>query len=278
MSNTTERSLESYLDTSMYVGQRERHEYCPFCGERIRGKGFVVTRTKNGFFLWCFKCHVHRHLTRDGLPLSSVKRFIKERNKSQAQVADVSVEHNVVSLPRDFTTDIPPAGIAWLRKGGVTFEEMKQYRLGYSPELDRVILPIWGEEGLLYWQGRALVNDGTKPKYINVKTKRSHVFFVVGTNSNMTVLVEDILSALAIARAGYIGVALLGSYVGTDVQEVIKTHKVRVWLDPDKRKDCIRFAKRLSMYNIDASPIVFTDKDPKEYTTAEIKEILERKS
>lgn len=276
MSNDTKKSLESYLDTTMYVGQRERYDYCPFCGEKIRGKGFVVTRTKNGFFLWCFKCHTHRHITRDGISLSGVKRYMKAREKAHT-VADVSIEHNVVTLPRDFTTVIPAAGMVWLRKGGVTDDEIKQYRFGYSPELDRVILPVWGEEGLLYWQGRALVSDGTKPKYINVRTKRKHIFFVAGTNNTVTVLVEDILSALAVARAGYTGVALLGSYVGADVQEVIRSHKVRVWLDPDKRKECIKFAKMLNAYSLDASPIVYTNKDPKEYTVEEIQHIITRK-
>lgn len=277
MSDNKTSSFVQYLDTTMHVGQRERYDYCPFCGEKVRGKGFVVTRTKNGFFLWCFKCHAHRHVTRDGLSFSNVKRYMKERDNSHKEVADVAVEHTIVTLPHDFTTEIPPAGLVWLRKGGVTDDEIKQYRFGYSPELDRVILPVFGEEGLLYWQGRALIADGTKPKYINVRTKRKHVFFVAGTNSTVTVLVEDILSALAVARAGYTGLALLGSHVGADVQEAIKSHKVRVWLDPDKRKECVKFAKMLCAYSFQASPIVYTDKDPKEYTVDEIRNIIDRK-
>lgn len=45
------KTVEEYLDASMYVGQRIRYDDCPFCGEKVRGKGFVVTRTRNGFFL-----------------------------------------------------------------------------------------------------------------------------------------------------------------------------------------------------------------------------------
>ena len=106
--------------------------------------------------------------------------------------------------------------------------------------MDRVILPVWGEEGLLYWQGRALTQRDGVPKYINVTTKRKSVYFVVNMDSDTTVLVEDILSALAVARAGANSLALLGSSMNMGVQEFIKTNKVRVWLDPDKRKECIR--------------------------------------
>ena len=267
-------TVEEYLDASMYVGQRLRYDDCPFCGEKVRGKGFVVTRTRNGFFLWCFKCHAHRHYTRDGLSLSSVKRYMKARDNSHETAEDATVQHNIVTLPQDFTTDIPSAGLMWLRKGHVTDEEIRLYRFGYSPSLDRVILPVWGEEGLLYWQGRALTPGGRTPKYINVKTKRKHVYFVVRKDSDMTVLVEDILSALAIARAGVNAIALLGSHVSADVREFIGTHKVRVWLDPDKRKDCVTYAKMLRAHALQASPIVYTSKDPKEYTTEEIQSIL----
>lgn len=267
-------SLEKYLDTQMRVGQRIRYEYCPFCGDRVRGKGFVVTRTKHGFFLWCFKCHAHRHITRDGISLSGVRRFMKEREATHQCTEVHNLEHNTVTLPSDFTTDIPLAGLAWLKKGGVTDDEIKRFRFGYSPSLDRVILPVWGEEGLLYWQGRALTQRDGVPKYLNVTTKRKSVYFTVKTDSDMTVLVEDILSALAVARAGANSLALLGSSISADVQQAVSTSKVRVWLDPDKRKDCVRYARMLSAFGLQASPIVFTDKDPKEYTTEEIQIIL----
>lgn len=268
------KTVEEYLDASMYVGQRIRYDDCPFCGEKVRGKGFVVTRTKNGFFLWCFRCHAHRHLTRDGLSLSSVKRYMKARDNSHETTEETTVQHSIVTLPPDFTTEIPTAGLMWLRKGNVTDEEIRSYRFGYSPSLDRVILPVWGDEGLLYWQGRALKPGGRTPKYINVTTKRKSVYFVVQQNSDTTVLVEDILSALAVARAGGNAIALLGSHVAAGVREFIKTRKVRVWLDPDKRKECVRFAKMLSAQALIAVPIVYTTKDPKEYTTEEIQSII----
>lgn len=275
MSNSSQQnSLEQYLDTRMSVGQRIRYDNCPFCGERVRGKGFVVTRTKNGFFLWCFRCHAHRHVTRDGISLSGIRRYLKARENSHETTEVQNLKHNTVTLPSDFTTDIPLAGKLWLIKGGVTDAEIKQYRFGYSPSLDRVILPVWGEEGLLYWQGRALTQRDGVPKYINVTTKRKSVYFVVNMDSDTTVLVEDILSALAVARAGANSLALLGSSMNMGVQEFIKTNKVRVWLDPDKRKECIRYAKMLSAYGFKASPVVLTTKDPKEYSTDEIRNIL----
>lgn len=270
-------SLEQYLDTRMSVGQRIRYDNCPFCGERVRGKGFVVTRTKNGFFMWCFRCHSHKHITREGISLSGIRRYLKARESSRKLTEEQTLSHNAVALPSDFTTDIPHAGKLWLYKGGVTDAEMSKYRFGYSPSLDRVILPVWGEEGLLYWQGRALTQMEGVPKYLNVTSKRKSVYFVVNMDSDTTVLVEDILSALTVARAGANSLALLGSSVNMGVHEFIKTNKVRVWLDPDKRKESIRYAKMLSAHGFRASPVVLTTKDPKEYSTEEVQEILSLK-
>lgn len=274
MPKFSQNSLEQYLDTSMSVGQNRRFYDCPFCGERVRGRGFVVTRTKRGFFLWCFKCHNHRHLTSDGTSLGGIRRYLKSRETSRKTAEDIVIRHNVVTLPRDFTTEIPAAGLVWLRKAGVTDDEIARHRIGYSPELHRVILPVWGDEGLLYWQGRALEPNDNTPKYINVGMKRAGTFFTCDVGSDTTAIVEDILSALAVARAGANSLALLGSSMEPGVQQAIKSRKVRVWLDPDKRKECIRYAKMLSAYGLQASPVVMTTRDPKEYSVEEIQKIL----
>ncbi len=268
-------NLESYFDSSMEIGERKRYDYCPFCQQKVRGKGFVVTRTRKGFFAYCFRCHERAVHNRSKLTFRQIKNLLNEQKE------DVNKEYNydVVVLPYDFTPTIPDIGLLWLRTYNITDEEIRRYNLGFSPSLNRLILPVYLDGELVYWQGRKLdASDMHSPKYLNIRAKRSGVYFCVFDKSESTVLVEDILSAIAVARAGFNAIALLGSYVGDDIYPAIKTEKAYVWLDPDKRSDCVKFAAKLRAHGVVCSPIVLPTKDPKEYTPQEIQSIIHRRS
>lgn len=131
----------------------------------------------------------------------------------------------------------------------------------------------------MYWQGRKLdAADVASPKYLNLRANRQGVFFCIfDKNEEATILVEDILSAIAVARAGFKSVALLGSFIGPDLFPVIPTKRVQVWLDPDKRKDAVKFAAKLRANGFCSSAVVLPNKDPKEYSPEEIREILGRR-
>ncbi len=267
----TQEVREQFIDTTMQNGSVKRYRQCPFCGERVSSKGFIVKKIPNGWFLYCHRCHDKLLIRNHRLSPNSVKRVMKDRQYSKEE----TLKKSRVLLPVDFTTEISTTGIAWLTKYGVTKNEIVTHRFGYSPKLDRVILPVFGESEILYWQGRRLNNDESIPKYLNVKSKsRNSIYFTINKHSDLTIIVEDILSALAVARAGYNACALLGSHVNDELVNIIHTKKVKVWLDPDMRKQSVKYSKRLRSFGLISSSILTPNKDPKEYRSSEIIKII----
>lgn len=233
-------------------------------------------------------------------PTETVAMLQRMRETQQTS----GVEGRVLRLPYDFTTRINPRGLTWLYRYGITDEEIAQYNFGMSPSMNRLILPVYEKGELIYWQGRNL-GEVTKdnPKYLNMRAGGRDVIFSsnnlssnnldpVDTSRQYTqrrgnggldctssdsvcVLVEDILSAIKVGRIVQ-SIALLGSYIPESLYR--KLHKfsaVKIWLDYDKLSNSIKYSRRLSsVVGVPTRPII-TTLDPKEYTTQEIKEILQ---
>ena len=168
--------------------------------------------------------------------------------------------------------------LLWLAKYNVTPEEIKKYNINYSPYFERLILPVYDRHGrLTYWQGRYFGKDiGTQPKYYNTRSSRGEIWFDTGGDSSIIVVVEDILSALSVARAGYRAFALLGSYVSDNLIRKLQSEgkQVCVWLDLDKQCASMQYTKRLNVFGVEAKTIVTTE-DPKEYLPDRIKKEVE---
>lgn len=268
-------ALESYMDPDSPLETPRRFDTCPFCHEYVRGKGFVVTRTTTGYKMWCHRCHSKRFV-KSGVPSASTcLREAKRWLQPQPQCAQEYVAKQI-KLPDDFQTEIPTAGQVWLATYGVTNEEIARYNFGYSPGLNRLIMPVYLDGALVFWQGRDLSGDSSRNKYLSVKQSRGSLWFEVNQDNPTTVVVEDVLSALAVARAGYNSVAILGSYVHSEMVGKLATTGTRivVWLDPDKRKESCAYSKKLRSLGLRSVPVILPDKDPKEYNPNEIKEIV----
>ena len=268
-------TLESYMDPDSPLESPRRFDVCPFCHEHVRGKGFVVTRTTHGYKMWCHRCHAKRFV-KSGVPSASTcLREAKRCLQPQPQCAQEYVAKEI-NLPDDFQKEIPAAGLVWLATYGVTQEEIARFNFGYSPGLNRLIMPVYLDGTLVFWQGRDLSGDGSRNKYLSVKQSRGSLWFEVNQGNPTTVVVEDILSALAVARAGYNTVAILGSYVHSEMVGKLATTGTRivVWLDSNKRKESCSYSKRLRSLGIQSVPVVLPDKDPKEYNPDEVKDIV----
>lgn len=275
MSKELTVDARDYIDLKMIDGdvKRFKETVCPYC--QLPTRGLVVIRDTTGWLVYCHRCNTGRKFYHDGISFSTVKKMLKQ-NLDRSNLRD-STQVKKVTLPSDFTTDIPESGMKWLRTYHVTDEEIRKYRFGFSPSYDRLIIPVFGDEGVKYWQGRRLNSDLSQPKYVNFTQSRTEVFFVVDNKHDTTVVVEDVLSALAIGRAGYNSLALLGSNINSNVCGHLPkgTRKVKVWLDPDMRKKCVSLAKKIRSQGYLSSPILLTNKDPKEYLPEMVKTIIE---
>ena len=96
------------------------------------------------------------------------------------------------------------------------------------------------------------------------------------SGSDRAILVEDMVSAIKVGMAGYAGVCLFGSYLKDQtINNVAQKYKrLTVWLDPDKRKAATKYVKRFGALGYDFNGVLTADKDPKDYTTDEIKKYL----
>ena len=254
------------------VGRRFTHD----CSNKL-DKCLIVTRISQGFKYYCHRCK------------EKGVRFTKELSPSEWKAwqnasKKVVPEHTAVykvELPHGFTRDIPATGLGWLYEYDLSDEEIGYYGFGYSPLLNRVILPVYRGNDLVYWQGRNLgeVTD-RNPKYMNVKAfGRKDVYFeapgIPERLTNACVVVEDILSAVKVGRQ-LDCFGLLYAYIpDTLIRQLSYAYdKVILWLDPDK---AMRMLRKVLGYRAMGMNVVMVEsgQDPKFYTDDEISEKLE---
>lgn len=294
--STTKYILDKYLDRSQPIGEAVRYADCPFCNTRIGRKGFIVTRTARGFLMFCHRCHAKRFI-RCGTPsysdclrtakeaMSSTSTWTLRRHANRSSSSThtqrgdtLNCDVQFVRLPHDVTRELPTRAQMWLKKYNVTQEEINTYNFFWSNQYERLILPVYKSGKLVYWQGRYFGMREQAPKYINTRNKRTEVWFDTGgTDAHTVVLVEDILSAIAVSRvSGYRAVALLGCYLSDVMIARLQSEgkQVCVWLDLDKQSKSRRYSKRLQVFGLTARSVV-TPKDPKEYTPEQIRGFLE---
>ncbi len=221
--------------------------------------------------------------------------------KRAAQDAKAKKSDGTLVLPKDIELDVskwPKDSRVWPLKYGLTEEEINANHLGYSKFYGGVVLPAFDEKGALTTFSIRYSEEGIRatekstgrppPKY---RTYRDHgaqgirrMFrarysgIPLPSNSKrIAVLVEDMLSAIKVSRVAD-GYALLGTSL--DDKAVFTLAKkydiIFIWLDNDNiqvKKTQSKLLKRLQLYNRNIN-IIYTDKDPKEYTTSEIRDIL----
>ena len=166
--------------------------------------------------------------------------------------------------------DGPSAALQWVLAGGLQPEIANDtYHFRWHEGSQRVLIPL-SDNGLL---GRAV--RGERPKYRLFG--RGALYWATGNPSRPLVVVEDILSAIAISRVGWPAVAVLGTSVSPEQAREIAKPKVIGWFDGDKagNKGWISLRKRMALYPVSVSRIV-TDLDPKALHRADLIAHLER--
>ncbi len=232
--------------------------------------------------MYCHNCKQTAFVRTEGKRYTPPKSDVIKRIKQRKSPDVINRTRDYVSLPRDTNKEFSIDGLMWLRKYGITDAEIETYNIGWSDTYQRVILPVYKEGSLVYWQGRYVGDNPAESKYLNVITSKHGVFFSTNgdNSSNTIVIVEDILSAIAIQRSGFRAIALLGSNLPDYVIHSLineaslhETLQVKVWLDSDKKLDSIKYSSRLNTFNI-KSTWVSTVLDPKCYTAEQIIEHL----
>lgn len=165
----------------------------------------------------------------------------------------------------------PREGWQWVLRGGLTPEEATdKYGMRWDEDTRRILTPIPG--GLL---GRAIY--GERPKYRMYTNSPGALYWPSQRPSGPVVVVEDILSAIAVDRAGWAAVAVLGTSISpVQAAEIAAGRDLAIgWFDGDKAGDqaYIRLRKRLSPHQL-AVVRIRTDKDPKQLHRADLRALL----
>jgi hypothetical protein len=172
------------------------------------------------------------------------------------------------------TAKIPAKPLEWLRKYGITDQEIDYYGLLYDHGRESLIFPFRDDNGIYLIQERYFGDLKNKPKYITSGPK-GKPFIIINKNTAQTVIfVEDFVSAIKVGRQCSSS-PLLGCTIPANTVKWASERfkRVRVWLDMNKAVESLQEASRLSQFVKDTSCII-TPLDPKEYTNDEISKIL----
>lgn len=231
------------------------HEPCPNCGSRDN-----VGVWEDGH-KWCFGCGYYKSGT------NGFKRATGPLNEGGK---------GVVLLPEDIEPYYPFKCVQWVNNYELTENDLRSNQVVWSEAKKLLIFPYRSDPKgpLLAWQGRNF-GDVYSCKWFG-RGNLEDVFSFKGLRDNKCVVVEDIISAIVLGKAGYYALPLFGSHLSDRriIRLKLMIDHLFVWLDRDKAKEAHSFAKRSTLLGLTAQSII-TDKDPKCYTKDSIKEFLQ---
>ena len=227
-----------------------KHERCPKCsrmGNDRSGNNLAVYSDSHKH---CFACGYY------------VRGDIVEAYKQKQEVKKDAISYFVRS------NHFNPKGLIYLKKYGLTDKEIHD---NY----------FWCENGFLVFDGGKYQNarnfTGLGVKYISRGLIRGNEkIFLQNTQKDDVVVAEDAISAIKIARTCN-SVPIHNSIIPLElILRLSKQFKnLFIWLDRDKAKESFKEAKKAEIY-FDKVNIIWSEKDPKEYSDIEIKNYLEK--
>lgn len=255
-----------------------------------------ITRKEDGITIVAY-CH---HCGRRGISKLDGPRNISHFRKTGDRLGK---NNKSLTLPWDFDKEFnkwPQPARAWILKYGITEEEVRGNNLGFSKYFGRVVLPTFSTSGtLVQYQTRRI--DGISPTVARESTRKYETYarkdlshferlFVPRNNRHSLLgstpvslhsvccIVEDTLSAIKCNRI-IDTIALNGTNL--DLDSILLLNKYYnnyiIYLDNDNnqvKKTQTRLKKRIDLTCKGVCNIVYEDRDPKELSMRELKEVL----
>lgn len=263
-----------YLEAGKSV--RVNHDSLDCTGD---SNSMKIERTEDGnLSIYCFRCG------RSGFYNAGFIKTGKALGEANAVCTDsVDGECKTLNVPRGEgeVSRWPKEARAWIRRSGVTQEEVTKYGIVYSDELNRAVIPWLDSNGKpAHYQTRRIDDDDGSPKYLSYWRDRIPVTMGISMTGKDMVLVEDSLSAIRIARQHPV-TALLGVYLWPQhIDTFVKMgyNNFMVWLDDDNPKVKIAQLKLKLTLNKIGKCLIYHGKgvDPKELSDEEIADVLMR--
>jgi hypothetical protein len=143
--------------------------------------------------------------------------------------------------------------------------------LMYDLKDRRAVFPIFIDNVLIDAVGRALA--GAEPKWLRYTGKAN--YFIGGTGKTV-VVVEDVISAITVAKLGFTGMAILGTSLSVAHMEQLGNYsQVIVALDPDAAHKTLRFRQEIEAWTGASTIALRLDDDIKYRVESDIEQLKE---
>lgn len=195
------------------------------------------------------------------------------------------VDENEKVLPSDFSREIPAKAWQWVLKFGLGYRYWQEH-CGYSEKDRRLIFtvrtgdkdsPVAFSIGRLFEEASTGTDPQRSPRKWYAYGNCHEKAHVVGdyTKSEKIVLVEDLISAHKVGQVCPC-IPLFGTRIFDGVIQTLRYIGLPIvlWLDYDQQGNIVKKAHNLSCLINQPVSYIFTEKDPKENSFQEIKELL----
>lgn len=255
-----------------------KHEPCPKCGLIQDRSGNNLGVYSDGH-KWCFACSYF-------VPGNGTISLVDIRQSRILQLQEEIKENpngTLTDLPRDSTCIIPSSAIEWLENYEISMDEVQKNKIMWSPVYQRLLFPVFNSDGsVMMWQGRYFPDKATgyvdikKPRFLTRGTPAviDAYFGHMESGHSCVVVVEDFISAIKVSRVCP-ALCLWGSELSMQrLRRIALSYpNLYIWMDQDKAHYAAKCVIKARPY-FDRVTGVFTTRDPKEYTTEEIRRWL----
>ena len=263
------------------VGETARYNHLDCDAGEDKRRRLYVTRKPDILLGYCHNCGESASIYMGG------DRYRTDGASVIPKPAKEYVEPTVVEWADK--SNIPAAATAWRMKAKLSRTQARAYDIGYDPVNDGIIIPFVGMDSVLKPNGhqlRPLHNRGGA-KYVNYVKDESEelggTIWQAGTkDGTVCIIVEDYVSGIRVAEAGFTAYVNYGTQVkpGKLWQLAKKYNHIIVWLDNDNEvvnKNAQQMYDILHMYKKPAAVVrrQVDKSDPKDFTEAQIKEVVE---
>lgn len=251
-------SMNKYIeDLDLGEGDTVRGD-CPDCG----GKNTFTANKSGGAVLYnCYKL---------GCKISGVHTVGMTAADIQARMQEVEQDKpkpkvEIMELPEYVVRS--GSGLDAFRDKWDLWDQGLMYDLKDR----RAVFPIFIDNVLIDAVGRALA--GAEPKWLRYTGKAN--YFIAGTGETV-VVVEDVISAITVAKLGFTGMAILGTSLSVAHMEQLGNYsQVIVALDPDAAHKTLSFRQEIEAWTGVATIALRLDDDIKYRVESDMEQLKE---
>ena len=231
-----------------------KKEQCPECAKLGKDRNHDNLALYSDGHSYCFSCGYTNRIW------NSLSTTSESNKKPYKEIQ--------ITLPIDCDTSYPANALKWISQYELSSNDLLSNNVLWSEQHKRLIFPIYGDIGLLAYQGRYFGSEINKPKWWGQGDLANTFHIIKGRSLQPTlILTEDIVSAIKVSRYAP-AMPLFGCSIG--IKRFKRLYKllgyqadIKIWLDPDKRKEAIKESRKGTLCGLKTS-VIISNKDPKE--------------